>query len=267
MENKPTIKIRNDATGEVKEIVIDQAQEFGIDPKIALERYKSQLAVQKAVEDSNKPKFPEGADAVAIAMQQGGGDFINKGKDVGSRNAIAETIARMGGVTKYRDQLPLNDLLTQPERDQELATQNLQSAVDTALPNFKKDTLGGTGPLAQFIPSFLRSQAGQDKIANASRVQSLYAQLVSGKVISEPEMQRLSGFLPTAGKNESVNKRDLERLSTGIVNNMKLFEKGKREGLTPNEAYTKYGKDIIGTDGTRVKNKSGNSKYSIESVK
>ena len=267
MENTPTFKIRNTETGEVKEIPIEQAQDYGVDPAIALKKYQDQLAVQKAVEAAKQPQVPMGADAVAAAMKGGGSDFINQGKDMSARTAIAETIAKMGGVDKYRQQMPLNALLTQQERDQELATQNLQSAVDTALPNFQKDELGGTGPLAQFIPGWMRSKAGQDKVANASRVQSLYAQLVSGKVISEPEMQRLSGFLPTAGKTESQNKRDLERLSEGIVKNMKLFEMGKREGLTPNEAYMKYGKEIIGSSGTPVKQKtSGGSKYKIEAV-
>ena len=58
-----------------------------------------------------------GAEAVAEVMKQGGSDFINKGKDIASRVAIAESILDSGGVAGYRKLVPLEDLATDKEKD------------------------------------------------------------------------------------------------------------------------------------------------------
>lgn len=239
-----------------KKGVVKPADLASKDPQLAL----------KIAQQSTTPNTPTGADAVAEAMRQGGSQFIQQGKDVAARNAIAETILKLGGVNKYRQQLPLNDLLNPAEKTSETAATDLQREIDYSLPAFQKDELGGTGPVAQYIPGFLRTPAGREKVADVGKVQALYQQMISGKVVSDREVERLSQFLPTKGKTETQNREDFLRLKKGIEDNLTLFEKAKREGLTPNEAYQKYGSSVIRSDGTPKKQSSGGSKYKIEAV-
>lgn len=181
-------------------------------------------------------------------VSEGGSDLISKGKTQEERAAIADQIVAAGGINAYRKSLPLKDLVNDKEAAALDTSTNLLTQIDRASEAMKDRGplgIGGTGPLAQFIPGFLRTQGSQDKVADAEQVRATYQQMVSGKVISDQEAKRLSAFLPTKGKTEAQNERDLERLRQGIDLNLQLFEKAKREGLTPNEAYAKYGKDIM----------------------
>lgn len=214
----------------------------------------------------NMSTSPSGADAVAEVMKQGGSTFVGKGKDKDARSAIAETILKMGGVGKYREAMPLKDLVSDDEDKTLSGATDLLTKIDVAQPNFgpDQDKVGGTGPIAQYIPSWLRTPEGREKIATSEQVRALYQQLISGKVVSEQEAQRLKAFLPAASKTETQNAEDLARLKEGIEINLKIFEKAKREGLTAGEAYRKYGKEFIGGGGTS--RKSSGSRFTIESV-
>lgn len=200
---------------------------------------------EQQVSSGNYQAPGNGMQDLQDVVTQGGSDFINKGKTKDERLAIAQEIMKAGGINKYRQILPLKDLADEKELTGLTASTDLKGKIDTSLPDFQENTAGGTGPLAQFIPDFLRRAKGRDKVAGATLVQSLYQQMISGKVISEQEAKRLEKFLPTKWKTETNNRQDLQRLKDGIDLNLKLFEKGKREGLTANEAYDKYGKDII----------------------
>lgn len=194
-----------------------------------------------------EPNQVDPMEAIQQVVTQGGSDFINKGKTKDERMAIAQEVMKAGGMDKYRQLLPLKDLSTEKELTGIQSSVDLKGKIDTSLPNFEQDTAGGTGPLAQYIPFFLRSPEGREKVAGVEQVRALYQQMISGKVISDREAERLKQFLPTKGKTETNNREDLKRLKDGIDLNLKLFEKGKREGLTANEAYDKYGAEIIGS--------------------
>lgn len=211
---------------------------------------------------------PTGADAVAEVMKQGGSDFINKGKDKDARAAIAAEILKLGGVNDYRKQMPLADLLSPAEETAQQSTVDLQNEISTAAPMFGKanDKWGGTGPVSAMLPSqldFLRSKEGRDKIAEAEKIKAQYAQAISGKVISDNEIRRLQSFLPSKDKTETQNGEDLNRLKDAIEKNVKIFELGKREGLTPNEAFQKYGKQVFNSGSSKS---GGGSKFTIETI-
>ena len=222
---------------------------------MAIDRKKIELFRQAAISKGYKPEqvnafigsmgIPIGTEAVSEIMKQGGSSFINKGKSKDERISIAEEILNSGGLSEYRKALPLTDLADDKEKEGLTATTDLLSKIDRALPSMQKDTIGGTGPLAQFIPGFLGTTEGREARATPEMVRAAYQQMISGKVVSEQEAKRLARFLPTKGKTETQNREDLQRLKDGIDLNLQLFEKGKREGLTTNEAYTKYGKDIL----------------------
>ena len=134
-------------------------------------------------------------EAISTAMREGGSEFINRGKTKDERAAIAQEIAKMGGVGKYREALPLQDLLSDKESESMRASTDLKSKIDLSLPNFEKDIMGGTGPLAQFIPGFLRSPQGREKVANVGEITALYQQMISGKVVSDAEVKRLKQWM------------------------------------------------------------------------
>jgi len=104
----------------------------------------------------------------------------------------------------------------------------------------------GGGPVTRFIPGFARGEAGREEVETVEQVRAAYQQMISGKVLTEQEAKRLKVFLPHMGKTDTQNREDLERLREGIELNLKLFELGKREGLTPDQAYMKYGRQILG---------------------
>lgn len=193
---------------------------------------------------------PRGAKAVSEVTKQGGLDLINKGKTKDERIAIAEEILDAGGIQEYRNSLPLKDLADDKELEGLTTSTDLLSKIDRALPNFQKESVGGVGPIAGSrvispLLDIIGTPEGREARATPEQVRTLYQQLISGKVVSEQEANRLKAFLPTKTKSETQNREDLQRLKDGILLNMKIFEKGKREGLTANEAYDKYGKDIL----------------------
>lgn len=218
-----------------------------------------------------EPEQVDPMEAIAQAMKQGGSKFIDKGKDKDARSAIALEIAKMGGVAKYREALPLRDLVTDKENEDLDATTDLKIDVARSIPGFQEETPGGTGPFAQFIPDYLRSPEGRDKVSNVERIRSTYQKVISGLVVSDREAERLKAFLPAKSKTETQNREDLQRLQNGIDISLQLFEKAKREGLTPNEAYDKYGAETlkkygINLTGSRTPTQTSGSRFTIEAI-
>lgn len=216
------------------------------------------------------PEQVDPMQAIADVVSQGGSDFVNKGKSIDERAAIAQAIKKLGGVSQYRQVLPLEDLTTEKEKEALDTATQLKSKIDASLPNFQEDTMGGTGPLARFIPGFLRSPQGREKVADVEQIRALYQQAISGKVISDREAERLKKFLPNDAKTETQNREDLKRLSDQLDLSFNLFEKAKRQGLTPNEAYTKYGPEFLKKYGINLGGKSSSqpsgSRFTIEAI-
>lgn len=193
--------------------------------------------------------IPTGNAAIAEVLRQGGADFINKVTNPSQKIAIAEDILRLGGVKAYRNEVPLDSLFDDRQRESAKTASDLLFNIDRAAELFGGgDKYGGTGPVAQiFNQEFnpFRSENTKEMTRLVEKVRADYQKLISGVAISEQEAKRLSTFLPTKGKNESTNYGDLKALSNGIKANLELFELGVREGLTPNETYKKYGKQIL----------------------
>lgn len=199
--------------------------------------------------------------AVAQVLKQGGADILNQAKDASSRKALAEEIMRMGGVSEYKKQLPLDSLLTEKERgDIDLATE-LEAKVDGAISAFSGgNQLMGTGPLAKLVPGFIAGEQTREMRRQVNDIRAQYQKIISGATVSDAEAARLAKFLPTESKTEAENLGDLQKLARDLKINMEIFEMGKREGLTANEAYRKYGKEVFARYGQN--NEGTNSKDS-----
>lgn len=203
--------------------------------------------------------YKTGTEAVAEVIKQGGSELLNQAKDKEARKALAEEIVSMGGVSEYRKQLPIDSLINDAERSEIQKNATLLSQIDQAIPVFSAgDKSGGTGPIAGLLPGFISPEKTREMRRQVGAITTQFQQLISGKVISDKEVKRLAAFLPNQYKSESENMGDLVKLKSEIEKNMSLFEKAKQEGLTANQAYDKYGKQIIqGQSGTiKVKRKS-----------
>lgn len=177
--------------------------------------------------------------------------YLNQFKSKGERAAVAEQILKSGGWNSFTKDpsFSISALLTDKEKVALEAQTGLMVDLDSAIASFSGgDQMGGTGPLAQFLPGIVAGGKTREMRRNLETVRAQYQKAISGATVSDSEVKRLSAFLPTSAKTESQNLEDLQRLKQGIEANQKIFEASKREGITVNEAYSKYGKEIMGGD-------------------
>ena len=187
-----------------------------------------------------------GEEAVAEVIRQGGSDLIQKGGTKDERYAIAEGILKSGGISEYKKQIPLIELINDKEETDIQTQTDLLQLIDQGINLFSgQKTKLGTGPLAALIPGFAAGETTRNLRRSVENVKSQYAKILSGATISDNEMKRLEQFLPSSNKTEQQNLEDLKKLSRDIQINQLIFEKGKREGLTANQAYNKYGKEVF----------------------
>jgi hypothetical protein len=195
-------------------------------------------------------KSKSAADVISEVRKQGGGDLIDKARTKDERIAVAQEILDAGGVVAYKQLLPLKELATEKEIAGLEAKTDLLTQINMAQPAMAKEKIGGTGPIVGLpgisaLADIFGSPEGREARATPEAVRATYQQMISGKVVSDREAARLKAFLPLKTKTETQNAQDLERLAFRLELNMKLFERAKRENLTPNEAYDKYGKEMV----------------------
>lgn len=219
----------------------------------------------------------KGSAAVAEVVKQGGAKLLSQVTNPAQKVSIAEDILAAGGVKEYRNLVPLKSLLNKDQEKAETAMTEMMLSMDRAMEVFQGgDKLGGTGPIAGILNANdwnpFRSENTKEMNRLAGAITANYQKMLSGVAISDKERARLEKFLPTGYKNESTNLDDLKTLHEGIQANLELFELSVREGLTPNEAYQKYGKEVLtkyGADvsGDKTNNKTTSSGFTIKEVK
>lgn len=227
-----------------------QERKFALDEASSGMQYDSTTGKYKPLQG-----VMTGEAAVAQVLKEGGADILNQAKDKEARKALAQEIVLMGGVKAYKKQLPLDALLNDNEKKALAEGTDLLGKIDQAITLFSGgDQAGGTGPLAQFIPGFIAPENMREMRRYADDLRAQYQKLISGATVSDTEAKRLEKFLPTSGKTESQNLGDLQKLKRDLLLNMQLLEKAKQEGLTVNQAYQKYGKQLgLGSDKTSGK--------------
>jgi len=176
-----SVEITNNKTKEKKLVDPSELPNYGI----PYTTYQKELQAAKEVGIVGE-KQVDPMEAISLAMKQGGSEFVNKGKTKDERSAIAQEIAKMGGVSGYRNALPLKDLATEAENTGLTASTDLKSKIDRSLPQFEKDVMGGTGPIAgrlfdiPVLGGVLQSMASPEtrsKRADAGQIMSLYHQM------------------------------------------------------------------------------------------
>ena len=81
-----TIKIRNKRTGEIKEIPVNEAQNFGLDPKVAVERFNSQQQAEEIVKTgqpvTEKTEKDKDREKVKTELNKNANDLLSVIKQV-----------------------------------------------------------------------------------------------------------------------------------------------------------------------------------------
>lgn len=249
------------------------AEQERIDREIALrkEGYKTttidgETVLEPLSKDELDMRFLSGEDAVAEVINQGGSSLIRKGGSKDERFAIAESILEAGGVDQYKKRLPLRELITEKEIGDLKTQTDLNTMITQALSSFGDKSGIGTGFFAQLIPGFVAGKTTRAQRRAVESVRSTYQKLISGATVSDAEVKRLSKFLPTSGKTEKQNIEDLQKLQRDININQRIFEIGKREGLTANQAFEEYGRQIFDEFGVSFPGEEEQQEFEIMEV-
>lgn len=211
------------------------------------------VRAQEVFQQGYKPTSDPSTTLAKVA-REGGSKYISKFKSADERAAIAQDVEAQGGWKNYRQVLPIEELLSEKEGEEIAAQTELLTMIDRGIETFGAggDPIGGTGPLARYIPGFAAGQGTRDKRAFANQALSQYQRAISGATVSDAETRRLKQFLPTSEKTEQENLEDLQRLRDGIMVNQVIFERAKREGLTPFQAYNQFGAEIFESFGLDI---------------
>ncbi len=183
-----------------------------------------------------------GQAAFSEVVRQGGRNLL-KGKTISERESEAEVILSFGGVSSFRQQAPLRDLLSvkQLEKDQQSTdllsdVQVLQQLfpVGTKADFFRQGNL--TGPIASKL-GFLRSQDQQTAQALIAELSTEKIKILSGVAVSPKEFERLRKFLPDARDQENEVATKLDALDRAIRMNQAIREEALRTGKTVSEVF------------------------------
>ena len=165
------LKIRNKATGEIKEIEATEAQNFGLDPKVALERFKAQSELEKAA---------GGEDITLSAEDKKTGVFKQK---------------VIGGAQKVLD------VLDQAEQGK-LTGKAYEDALNFASAEFTKTAFGEGGKqLTEIEQALIAGSIPKVEIKKQNIIQKLLGQQPpqTGKVLDDPATLRRKASLAISG--------------------------------------------------------------------
>lgn len=167
------------------------------------------------------------------------------GKDKDARNAQAAAIQKLG-VDGYLKSSALPDLLTEKEqtaRDATTALLNSASAIYSEVQdqNGKPKDVQGVGILGQLRPGFLTNTEGKTLKQDITSLTAEKMREISGAAVSDKEVQRLSKALPQVGDPESVIFTKAKNIADSLEIGLQMQELAKRERLTLDQAYMKYG--------------------------
>lgn len=179
------------------------------------------------------------------------------GRDKDARFAQAAAMQKLG-VDKYFQASALPDLLTDKELTaREAATGLLNSASSIFSQVSNREGSGaqnvqGVGPLGRFRPGFLTNTEGKTLKQDITNLTAAKMKEISGAAISDREVQRLSKALPQVGDMESVILTKAKNIADSIEVGLQMQEYAKRERLTLDEAYKKYGSQAFQDKGQPV---------------
>lgn len=171
------------------------------------------------------------------------------GKDKDARSAQAGAMQKLG-IDGYFKASALPDLLNDKElvaREAATALLNSASSIYSQVQNQngKTKNVQGIGPLGQLRPGFLTNTEGKTLKQDIVNLTAAKMKEISGAAISDKEVQRLSKALPQVGDTEGVILTKAKNIADAIEIGLEMQEVAKRERLTLDEAYRKYGTDAF----------------------
>lgn len=194
----------------------------------------------KSLEEEEKDPFME-------VYENYGSKYLT-GKSMDERRQQAAVIQKYG-LKPYLENAPLTDLLTPNELEKREAATGILNDLSQLSSLLQGDNgvknLQGIGPAGRFRPEFLTNREG---ITAKQLITNFTAQRmneISGAAVSDKEVRRLSDALPTIGDSEKTIRDKVNNIENSILIGLELQEVAKREDITLDQAYKKYGADLF----------------------
>lgn len=195
-----------------------------------------------------------GEDPLKYVMKEFGSKYLT-GRSIEERRAQAEAIQELG-LKGYLENSPLTDLLTPKEiekRDAATGILNDLSQIESIIAKGSgAKNVQGVGPLGRFRPEFLTNAEGVTTKQLITRFTAQRMNEISGAAVSEKEVARLTGDLPTVGDTEKTVLTKARNIATSIEIGLEMQELAKREDITLDQAYAKYGEQAFKSAGQKV---------------
>jgi hypothetical protein len=199
------------------------------------------------------------ADPIAEIMKQNGGDLLTA-KTADERLSQAKTILSAGGVSEYRKQVPVDQLLTEKELAAREAAFALARIAGDIVGSTENRNAEGIGGLQRFLPGWAVSDKGTVNRANIGEITSQKMKEISGAAISEQEVKRLQEFLPKKGEREDKIETKSKRIYNALQIGIEMQTLAKQNGLTLDQAYRQFGSAVYPKYGEQVPSWIGETK-------
>lgn len=253
--------------------------------QIALDKYKRENGGSGELTEAQKVAITEGVAELKLD-EKGGYIVVPKekalspmqwaadnqvmnyltGKDIGAREAQAAAMQRLG-VEGYFKASPLPDLLSEKEttaREAASALLNQASSIVSQVEgrNGQAKNASGVGLLGRFRPDFTLGSEGKTLRQDITNLTAAKMKEISGAAISEQEAARLAKALPQIGDTEKTIMTKAKNIADAVEIGLQMQEFAKRERLTLDQAYKKYGAQAFSEKGQPVPSwiKGGSSK-------
>lgn len=175
------------------------------------------------------------------------------GRDKATREAQASAMQKLG-IEGYLKASALPDLLTDKEVTARDAATNLLNSASSIYAQVQSQNgtpldVQGVGPLGRFRPGFLTNEQGKTLKQEITNLTANKMKEISGAAISDKEVQRLSKALPQVGDTEGVIMTKAKNIADAIEIGLQMQEMAKRDRLTLDQAYQKYGTQAFNEKG------------------
>lgn len=214
----------------------------------------TELDVLTKLLDTTGSTKVQAKNAYQQVLQEGGQDLLTATTAAEREGQALAIIEEYGSVDNYRKQAPLAVVTAggsawakdfkKASDDASILLESL-GAIEAYLPEGSKNQLFGlTGGLQGRKPNIIKNKDAKQVQALIMEFATKKIKELSGVAVSPAEMERLKSWLPDKDKDEDVNAMNVQNIKKGILFNLAVREKAMREGLTPQQALSKYGAEL-----------------------
>jgi len=223
-------------------------------------KYRTQKEIDAEYDKKEKELQPD--DSLSYVFENFGSKYLNA-KTVEERKRQADIIQKYG-LKAFLENSPLTDLMSENElekREKATSLMNELGSMVSIIGSGHKN-VQGVGPLGQMRPAWMTNAEGTNLKQLITNFTAQRMQEISGAAVSDEEVKRLGNALPLVGDSEKVIYDKANNILNSLQIGQELQELAKREDITIDQAYKKYGANMFSQRGMPVPdwlNKSGSN--------